>query len=71
MDWAAQDKLCKTAQAWVEKANAANTERMRQEVHRELAKVTIGAKDMAMKNKMFGRRSNRPKKSYRRPTNVS
>ena len=30
-DWAAQDELRKTAQAWVEKANTANTERMRQE----------------------------------------
>ena len=28
-DWAAQEEVNKAAQAWVEKANAANTERMR------------------------------------------
>ena len=31
VDWAAQDEICKTTQAWVEKENAANTESMRQE----------------------------------------
>ena len=31
VDWAAQDELRKTAQAWIEKAYAANAERMRQE----------------------------------------
>ena len=31
VDWAVQDEIRKAAQAWVEKANAANMERMRQE----------------------------------------
>ena len=31
VDWAAQEEICKMAQAWVEKANAVNTKRMRQE----------------------------------------
>ena len=30
-DWAVQDEIRKAAQAWVEKANVANKERMRQE----------------------------------------
>ena len=31
MDWVVQDEIRKAAQAWVEKANVANKERMRQE----------------------------------------
>ena len=30
-DWVEQDEICKAAQAWVEKANAANEKRMKQE----------------------------------------
>ena len=31
VDWAVEDEIRKTTQPWVKKANAANTERMRQE----------------------------------------
>ena len=35
-DWAAQEEIRKTAQAWVEKANAANVERMQHEFTNQL-----------------------------------
>ena len=38
-NWTAQDELRKTAQAWVDKANVANTERMRQESTQHLGPV--------------------------------
>ena len=37
VDWAAQDEIRKTAQAWVEKVNAPNTERMQEESTQQLS----------------------------------
>ena len=46
-DWMAQDNVRKTTQVWVEEANAANTERMRQESTQHLGPIEedLGSQD--------------------------